>query len=129
MHESLCGRLAVTYCHRVDPNWKLPPVRHAGMDGKSALTFLFVMWGESRMQSTWLRGLPAAEGTAGDCFLGLHPEYVSARCSELHAEIRLKAVEFRAKFRSLFAIVMSCLEIQSEQRRLRRKVWLCLSGP
>ena len=99
------------------------------MDGKSALTFLSVIWGESRMQSTWLRGLPAAEGTAGDCFLGLHPEYVSARCSELHAEIRLKAVEFRAKFRSLLAIIISWLEFQSELMRLRRKVWLCSSGP
>ena len=44
------------------------------------------------MQSSWLRGLPAAEEAAGDCFWQRHPEHVSARCGEPHAMIRSKVV-------------------------------------
>ena len=51
-----------------------------------------VTWSESDNQSSWLRELPAAEEAAGDSFLELHPEHVSARCSEFHALIRLKVV-------------------------------------
>ena len=58
----------------------------------------------------WLRGLPAAEEAAGDCFLGTHPEHVGARCSDLHAKFRVKVVELTAKRRSLSAIMMSWLE-------------------
>ena len=74
------------------------------------------MWDDTRKQSSFLTGLAAAEGAAGDCILELHPEHVS-RCGELHAKIRLKVVELNAKLRSLSAMNMSW----------RRKFWLCLS--
>ena len=64
-----------------------------------ALCHFSVTWGESEKQSSWLGALPAAEEAAGDCFLELHPEHVSARCSELHA-IRVKVVDFTAELRA-----------------------------
>ena len=83
--------------------------------------------GQVRKKSAWLRGLPAAEGVAGDCILAPHPEHVNARCRELHAKIRVMVVEHIVKVRSVSAIMMSWLESPSELRRLRHRVWRCLS--